>query len=223
MHAQRGFTIVEVGIALVVVALVTGVAIPVLDNVTRAELRTTASKTSGMVKATYDLAVLSGRPCRLVFDFKANTITAEMASGNITLRAADDKNRDKDEEDEDDDKEEAARRKEQQASNELAALALRATGAPSAPPARKAEFSRAPGTVPFELPSSVRIADVMAEHMREATTEGVAAVHFFPTGFVEHTVLHFRDGADNVYGVEIEPLTGRTNVANKRIEYKEAK
>src|SRR4051812_42695649 len=96
MHSSHGFTLVELAIAVAIVAMLAGVSIPVLDNVTRADLRAAASKTAGMVKATYDMAVLSGKPCRLVFDIKANTVTAEMAAERVTIADTDMKTQEED-------------------------------------------------------------------------------------------------------------------------------
>src|SRR5690348_4519103 len=62
---EHGFTLIELAIALAVVGLLIGVSVPVVDNISRAQLRGAASKTSGMIKATYDYAVLAGKPCRL--------------------------------------------------------------------------------------------------------------------------------------------------------------
>lgn len=213
---QRGFTIIELAISLAIVGLLVGISVPVLDNVTRADLRAAASKTSGMVKATYDLAALSGKPCRLVFDFKANTITPEIADSRVMLADPEGNRRDDEEEEEDDDKRRPSD------AEALVALARREVGKVSSVK-KAAHWSRAPGTVPFELPSSVRIMEVMAEHLRDPATEGKTALHFFPMGYCEKAVINFQDESERIFGVEIEPLTGRTRTDDKRIEYKEAK
>ncbi len=218
---SRGFTLVELTIALAIVMLLVGVSIPVLDNVTRAELRAAASKTTGMVKATYDLAVLSGKPARLVFDFKQNSVTAEVASDRITIAdkdSAKDAKSSAPKEDEEDEKATAKGR----GLAALAKLAGKEAGS-VARGKRAASWSRAPGTVAFELPSSVKISEVMAEHMSDAQREGKATIHFFPMGYCEHALIHFEDSSQRVFAVEIEPLTGRTRISDQRVEYKEPK
>jgi general secretion pathway protein H len=214
---QRGFTIIELAIALAIVAMLVGVSVPVLDNVTRADLRAAASKTSGMIKATYDLAALSGKPCRLVFDFKANTITAEEADSRVLL--ADPSSGKKDDEEDDDDKDKKHRITD---AEKLVAIARREVGQTTSVK-KTARWSRAAGTVPFELPSSVHIQELMAEHLRDPATEGKAMLHFFPMGYCEHGVITFQDESERIYAVEVEPLTGRTRIEDKRIEYKEPK
>lgn len=211
---QRGFTIIELAISLAIIALLVGVSIPVLDNVTRADLRAAASKTTGMIKATYDLAALSGKTCRLVFDFKLNTITAEVADSRVLLAGADSDKKD----DEDDDEEKHNLTE----AEKLVAMARREVGQVTSVK-KTANWSRAPGTVPFELPSSVHIKEIMAEHLRDAATDGKATLHFFPMGYCEHAVITFEDESERIYAVEVEPLTGRTRIEDKRIEYKEAK
>ncbi|MCC6806853.1 MAG: prepilin-type N-terminal cleavage/methylation domain-containing protein [Deltaproteobacteria bacterium] len=212
-RVARGFTLIEIAITLAVVALLVGVSVPVIDNVTRADLRAAASKTTGMVKATYDLAALSGKPCRLVFDFKLNTITPEVADSRVLL--ADPNANGRDEKDDEDKPNLTDQEK-------LIAMARREVGN-TVSVKKTAHWTKAPGTVPFELPSGVKIAEVMAEHMRDAQTEGKATLHFFPMGYCEHAVITFMDESERVYGVEIEPLTGRTRIQDKKIEYKEAK
>jgi general secretion pathway protein H len=210
---QRGFTIIELAISLAIVGLIIGVSIPVMDNVTRADLRAAASKTTGMIKATYDYAALSGKPCRLVFDFKENTITAEAADSRVLLADPKD-NKQRDEPDPD--------AKDLSDDDKLLALARREVGS-NVGMRKNVHWTKVEGTVPFELPSSVRISELMAEHLRDAQTEGKAMLHFFPMGYCEQAVITFIDTSERVYSVEVEPLTGRTRIEDKKIEYKEPK
>jgi general secretion pathway protein H len=217
VKTQRGFTIIELAIALAIVGLLIGVSIPVMDNITRADLRAAASKTSGMIKATYDLAALSGKPCRLVFDFQANTVTAEIADSRVLLADPKSNRRDDDDdEEEDDDKRRVSD------AEKLVAIARREVGQ-TVSVKKTARWSKAPGTVPWELPGSVRIKELMAEHLRDPATEGKASLHFFPMGYCEHAVITFEDESERIFAVEVEPLTGRTRIDDKRIEYKEPK
>jgi len=198
-------------IAVAIVAMLIGISVPVMDNVTRADLRAAASKTTGMVKATYDMAVLSGKPCRLMFDFKANTITAEQADSRLTLTDSDMKSEDEDEEN---------KKKPSDRKAHLAAMANKAL-ATTVSVKKNVTFQRMPGTTVFELPSGIKISGISAEHLKNEEKEGKVSIFFFPMGYCEHAVVTFEDTSQRIFSVEIEPLTGRTKITDKRIELKE--
>jgi general secretion pathway protein H len=210
---SRGFTMVELMIALAIVAMLAGITVPVMDNITRADLRASASKTSGMVKAVYDFAVLNGHPSRLVFDFATNSIIAEQGSGKVTIA-------DKDADQKDEPKEDEG--KNDGNMDSLVAMAKRDVNSTTSVK-RAATWTRVPGTLPYELPSGVKIASVMAEHLKDPQTEGKAVVHFFPMGYCEHAIVHFEDSSQRTFAVEIEPLTGRTRIVDHKVEYQEPK
>ena len=88
---------------------------------------------------------------------------------------------------------------------------------------KTASFSRAPGTLPYELPSGVHIADISAEHLRGAEKEGKVSLFFFPMGYCEHAVIHLEDSSERVFSIEIEPLTARTKIKDQRVDFKEDK
>ena len=77
-HAKScGFSMVEVCIALAIVALAAAVVIPAKNNITRADLRSSASLTSTGLRSAYAQAALTGLTHRLTFESGKNTILME--------------------------------------------------------------------------------------------------------------------------------------------------
>ena len=79
----RGFSLIEVTVALALMALVMGVVLPSLNSVGVSELFRTAGELGGLMRESFDTAALSGRPRRLLFDFKSNSITVEEQSSQV--------------------------------------------------------------------------------------------------------------------------------------------
>ena len=87
MRARRdsGMTLVEIGVALAVAALMLAVAIPALSSVTRAQLRQKSGQLACAVRSLYGAAAIGGHTCRLVLDLDANAYWSECAKTNVRL------------------------------------------------------------------------------------------------------------------------------------------
>ena len=213
-------TLIEVVIALVIVVMLVGIAIPTLSNITRVELRTSASKTSGMIKSTYDMAVLSGHTHRLLFDLDKKTIVAEVATGYVSLTRGGEAEAKADKDRHDKGKGKAKPAAVEDGAAAILAIAKHDTTATSFDaPVAKAAFT--PLGRPYELADGIHVADFQAEHLREPAKTGREAIYFFPTGYSEHALVHFEDNGGHVYAVEVEPLSGRTKILDHRADYKD--
>ena len=62
-----------------------------------------------------------------------------------------------------------------------------------------------------KLPESIRIEDV-TDTTRARVTKGKAAIHFFPGGYVERSVIHIKDDSSNEMTLITHPLTGRVKI-----------
>lgn len=214
-HRQRGVTLVEISIAIVIVALLMGLAAPMVGGITQAALRSSAGHLSGILKATYDHAVLSGHTSRVVFDFEKNTATAEETSEyyGIVIEG----------EAESADKEEKAEAKDEPSADAaLLAIAKRQTDRGSRR-VKKPTFSRIPGASVYEFDDDVKIAEIASEHLRTPAKEGREAIYMFPLGYSEHAVIYLEDTSGRVFSVEVEPLNGRTKITDRRVRYEDTK
>ncbi|MCJ7547141.1 MAG: prepilin-type cleavage/methylation domain-containing protein, partial [Deltaproteobacteria bacterium] len=67
---------------------------------------------------------------------------------------------------------------------------------------------------PLHLPYGVRFKDLSTP--RGVQTEGVAYTEFFPTGWVEDTLIHLE--GDSIVTVRLLPLTGEVKVYEGYVE-----
>ena len=80
---ERGFSLVELTVVLVVVGLATAIAIPSLSGVSFADLSSSSSKLAGLVRHTYAQAALTGQAQKMTFDLEANKVTVQAAKAAL--------------------------------------------------------------------------------------------------------------------------------------------
>lgn len=74
---------------------------------------------------------------------------------------------------------------------------------------------------PRELEGEIAFRKVFSPHEKEPRDGGRAYVYFFPRGVTEHAIIQLTDNGEekeNVYTVEIHPLTGRAVIHDEEIE-----
>jgi len=74
----------------------------------------------------------------------------------------------------------------------------------------------------LKLPRGVDLVDVRIEH-RGKFQEGEVAVHFLPNGCLERTLIHLKNRKDEIYSIEINPLTGQATLYERYIDQEEEK
>jgi prepilin-type N-terminal cleavage/methylation domain-containing protein len=72
----------------------------------------------------------------------------------------------------------------------------------------------------LRLPREVDLVDVRIER-RGKYQEGEVAVHFFPNGCLERTLIHLKNNKDETYTIEINPLTGQATLYESYIDQEE--
>ncbi len=77
-----GFTLVEILVALAIVALVVGLTMPKLTELSGVELRTAARRLAGTARYAADQAAVRKTPFRLQFDFAARAYRVEFLDGD---------------------------------------------------------------------------------------------------------------------------------------------
>src|SRR5215510_1198531 len=91
-RAARGFTLIEVTIAMAIVALLFAAVVISVGAILGTKAKSTAAELAGVVRSLYDTAGLSGKTCRLVFQLpgprqdEKTRYWAECAAGNVTTR-----------------------------------------------------------------------------------------------------------------------------------------
>jgi general secretion pathway protein H len=224
---QRGFTLVEVTIAVAIIALVAAISIPMISSLSRADLRTAAGKTTGLIRSTYDSAALSGGTTRLIVNLDKGTIMPE-AMGKIapvgigeeqpdgednTSGKGLSKQKQKEKEKEE---EEAEPKTDKQLA--LESLSQLAGTLGFGPPREEGNTGFAAAGDGYTLPDDVRITGFWAQHLKEEQRNGKGYLYFFALGYTEHAILFLTDDSGHTFSLEISALTGRCVIHNDRIQ-----
>jgi general secretion pathway protein H len=225
-RAQRGLTLIEICIALLIAAVLFSAVVVGVGALTGTKAKAAASELAGVIRSLYDTAALTGKTCRLVFEIPppksddAVKYRAECAEGGVTT------SRDRDatlrEENKARDDEKRASKNERHNFNRSSS-----GGAPSLQDLMEQEqhrveqaarFSSYTGeeVAPRELPGSVNLS-VWTRQQKTAVEQGVAYLYFFPQGYTEKAQVYVRQG-DNVWTLSISPLTGKVNIVAEELE-----
>jgi general secretion pathway protein H len=216
-HRARGFTLVEVCIAVAIMAMVSAVMIPALGGTSRAELRRSAHRLGAVIRQTFNEAALNGRTERMTFNvgqaadvppisiesteeilrFEGDTGALELATDPNTTDAMmtgpfgepiDVATPEAD--------------ATETSTTVHALLGVSKLGAQAARP----NFTPL-GNV--NLPRGIRISDVTLEGMAQPVVKGVVRLVFFAHGYTQAALIHLEDEDKNSYTLAVEPLTGR--------------
>jgi general secretion pathway protein H len=206
MRARRdsGMTLVEIGVALAVAALMLAVAIPTLSSVTRAQLRQKSGQLAGAVRSLYGAAAIGGHTCRLVLDLDANAYWSECAKTNVRLARDGERSRGGARIAP---PEEGLRPRDAMSEEERTKLELQ----------EKSAFSASTDIPKTELGGTVKFTDVWVQHQPERYTTGRSFLYFWSSGLTEEASLHVAQG-DDVYSLLVSPLTGRVRIVADRVD-----
>ncbi|HEY2386632.1 MAG TPA: prepilin-type N-terminal cleavage/methylation domain-containing protein [Candidatus Binatia bacterium] len=164
---EHGFTLLELSIVLLVVAIAASFLIPRLRNVDSAALGSAASRLATTSRYLYEEAAFRRRPMRLNLDLDKHAYWVTVLN------------------DDPDDPEFVVE---------------------DSPIAR-----------PVALPGTVAFADVTLPAVG-MVHEGVVFAQFFPEGYADPLVVHLTNARHEYATLAIEPLTGRTRVADAYVQ-----
>ena len=235
-HAKnRGFSMVEVCIALAIVALAAAVVIPAMNNMTRADLRSSASLTSTILRSSYAQAALTGLTHRLTFEVGKNTILMEsteaalhfddksgaMVSAAEDLAVLNAVNSPFDEDPNAEPTPEAT--KSQKEENDEAALSAMGGGPLAAimginKLAQRSAKTSYQKVESWKLKGNVHVLDIWTDGMPSALTEGEAYIYFFAGGYTQEALIHLEDDERRVFTVKLQPLTGKSEILGEYVE-----
>lgn len=205
----RGMTLLEIGIALAIVAGLIAVVLPSLSSVARVQLRQRSGQLAGGIRSLYGTSVVAGRSCRLAIDLDANAYWSECAQGSVRLAAEGERSRSG--------AREATREEELLATAAQRGDNLSDEERTRVELARKSAFAASNEIPKTELGGSVRFADVWVSHQPERYVSGKAFLYFWPTGVTENAAIHLAQG-DDVNTLLVSPLTGRVRIVSGRVD-----
>jgi general secretion pathway protein H len=212
----RGFTLIEVMIAMALVALMVVAGVIGVRSLAKSDLRSTATRMAGAIRYLFDRASTTGRVHRLVLDFDAGKYWAEVTDDAFILGAG--------KETEETRKREAEKIAKEQEAKRIAdekdaffgtQIPSRYIPKPFVPKRAKFDAFREMAVKPVTLRSSVVFADIYTPRLALPLTEGRGYVYFFPMGMTEAAVIHLSDKkGESFYTLIVHPLTGRVSVKN---------
>jgi general secretion pathway protein H len=225
-RAQRGLTLIEITIALLIAAVLFSAVVAGVGAITGTKAKAAASELAGVIRSLYDTAALTGKTCRLVFELPqpksedAVKYHAECAEAGVTT------SRDR----ETDLKEENKARDEEKrlgGRDERRNFTRSSGSEPSLQDLMEQEQHRVEQAARYsaytgeeiearELPGNVSLS-VWTRQQRKPVDSGVAYLYFFPQGYTEKAQVYVRQG-DNVWTLSISPLTGKVNIVAEELE-----
>ncbi|MCE9666695.1 type II secretion system GspH family protein [Myxococcus stipitatus] len=227
-RAARGLTLIEISIALIIVALLFSAAVMGIGTITGAKAKGAAAELAGTIRSLYDSAALRGKTCRLVFEIpegkeeKATRYHAECAESAVTTSrdrdaALRDENRDR----------EQSRRSRRVGDQEERSFIASGGATQTTDELMESEKLRVESAARFssftseevptrDLPSDVRVS-VWTRQQKEPVESGVAYLYFFPQGYTEKAYVYLTQG-DNTWTLDVSPLTGKVNIAGEALE-----
>jgi len=200
---ERGFTVIELIVTVVIIGLVTAAVATGIDRIRPASAQAEAGKIAVAVRYLYNLAVVSGHNQRLVIDLDARAWWGEE---QLT-----------------DDPCEAFLLPEKGADDADGAQAKGGPGKDGERPAPTGGFEASKSTLlqKTELDKGITFSGVMTSHQQQPTEKGVAYVYFFPNGTTEHAYIQVQGGEDDFTTVEVVALQGSARVHNQNLDLKE--
>lgn len=228
-HAMRGglpktsprkdaaFSLIEMMIVILIMALAVGALTMGLSALGRSKLRSSCVKISAAAKFAYHRAITHGKTVRIVLDFEQGTMGFEEAHGRVTLRDAENSHWSDDDEDINDD---GANDPWSNAQANLESAIEASIGrSPFGPITNEdGEAMERYQARPLE---GVVIARLFTPHELEPREQGKGYIYFFPGGHTEHAVVQLENRDQRVYSVEIHPLTGRAEIFPHAMEPEE--
>lgn len=205
---DSGLTLIEISIALLIVALLIFIAVPSIEAIAGVRAREEAGKLSGAIRYLYGHAALTGKTCRLRFDLDEQSYSAQCTEQRFTVSGVKEKSREgrKLEEDE----RPSSRRTSSSVQDELLGDAQQLQEKVE----KQAEFSDFTDEEikPHVMPMGANLS-VWTTRQTERYTQGEAFLYFFPQGYTERAQLYVSDDeGDDVYTLTVSPLSGKVRV-----------
>ena len=208
----KGFTLLEIGITLLLLGGLLAIAVPAVNTLSGAYVRQTVSRLQGLCRDTYARTALSGNAHRIVFDIDMGAYWVERTEGGVVMR-----------------------RNKLELTNEGVALLdvideriadigdstdeqdmekRKVYSGPTWQPVEGEEGK------PQKLHPDVRFYAIWADHLSERAHKGKVAVHFFPGGYAQEAQITIADNpdGDGALTLVLQPLTGETYVEDGLVD-----
>jgi len=207
----RGFTLIELMVVLVIIAVVTAAVVTGIGSLRGASTSTEANKLTVAVRYLYNLSVISGKTHRLVIDLDSRTYWGEEEASSDPCEAFLLPG-------------EGGEAKPSKSAKSGKGGKASKNGSGEAGAANQGNFKQAESALvrKYELDRGTVLTDVMTSHQPNPTEKGQAFIYFFPNGSTENALIHLADrggDADDAMTVEVKSLQGSATVHKSRLEW----
>jgi general secretion pathway protein H len=233
-RASQGFTLIEVMVAMMVIALIATIGVKGFRTVTKGNLREGSAHMAGAIRFLFDRASITGKYHRLVIDLNEGRYWAEVSDDRFYApnQAESEPERQKREEKEDAAEEEERKRQERQQmlyGNNSSSSSSSSASSSSFDMSkmevgefrpRRARFAAFKETAlkPVTL-KKVRIKSVYTPRMTDPVTAGRVYLYFYPLGQTEPAVITLTDeSGESVFSLVVHPITGRVKIYNVEVK-----
>lgn len=220
---DRGFTLIEVLVALLIISLVSATAVVGMRRMARTDLRTSALKLSGAIRYLFDRASATGKIHRLVFDFEQGRYWAEESDDRYYMprdRENEETRQRENEQIAKEQEEQKLKDEEAQAAGENAMYDVTKYQPQEYRP-KRARFNafKELAIKPVQVKSGIKIYGLYTPRLAEPQATGRGYIYFFPLGSTEAAMVYLSDDRrETIYTLRVHPLTGRVQVLNRFLE-----
>jgi prepilin-type N-terminal cleavage/methylation domain-containing protein len=219
---DAAFTLIELMVALAVIALIMGVAVRGMRSMLKSDLRATSIKMAGAIRYLFDRASTTGKIHRLVIDFEQGRYWAEVSDDRFYMP----RERETDETREQVAEEEAAeaeeKKKEEEAQLQSEGQVDMSKYIPQEFKPQRARFSafKEMAVKPVQVKGGIKITGLFTPRLAQPQTTGRGYIYFFPLGLTEAAQVYLSDddGQQSFYSLVVHPLTGRVRVHNTFVQ-----
>jgi general secretion pathway protein H len=212
---QRGLTLIEVVIAIALVAVLTGSMLFGRNMLVGSRMKAAATLIVSSVRFGLTRANTTGKPARLVLDFDKKQVSIEESSTSLMLR---EKGKD-------------PSAGAMPASSAEAKVRAESERIVEGPRAARPSFSKLTGVSGAieelsqgrPLGEGVELVQVRTEHDEQEVTEGRAYIYFWPGGTTERAIVQLKKAGDKeaALTVVLSPLTGRAKIEKGAVDFPE--
>lgn len=228
---QHGLTVLELIITLAVVAFLVIIGYNGVRYVGKSDLREDTAQVAAVLRAAYNMATLSGKHHRVVFDLDEQTFRIEMCEGNIALRLSEREEVLEEGDARDLDKltqgadsslssQLAQAKSPEDAANRAAALVGTRVGAAQCKPPELStgDADGRGATRRMRKDRDLAIRRIVVQHLEDEHVKGVVHVNFFPLGRAEKAVIEVGNDDGDVYTLLVHGLTGRIEITDEQVD-----
>jgi general secretion pathway protein H len=225
---QRGFTLIEVMVVLLIFALVATIGVKGFRTVAKSDLREATAHMSGAIRYMFDRASITGKYHRLVIDLNDGQYWPEVSDDkfyapNQAETAGEQRKRENAEAEADEEqRKKVEKQKSLWASSSSSSsstsfdLSKLEVGEFRPKHARFAAFKET-ALKPVRL-KKLRIRSVYTPRLTDPVTSGRAYLYFYPLGQTEPAIITLSDDSgENIYSLVVHPITGRVQIFNREI------